>query len=302
MTEALADNEKPERLDKWLVNHFKTGSEAHSRTYFQNLIDIGLVTVNGESPQKRQMIQAGDEIEVTFLEKESLAITPEDIPLDVLYEDEYLIAINKPAGMVVHPAPGSPNGTLVNACVYYLGKAPTEDPIRPGIVHRIDKETSGAILVAKNSASHEKLSELFAKRLIEKTYLAIALGSPPMEDTIDAPIGRDERNRQKMAVRSSGKRAVSHIERIKSDGDLSFVRIKIETGRTHQIRVHMRYIGVPILGDATYGNKGANTKYGALRQMLHAHKLHFKHPFTGKPLTIEAPLPEDFEAMLEKIS
>lgn len=298
MTEHYPENEKPRRIDKWLTDHFKT----HSRTYFQNLISSGLVTLNGEVAIKRAMVSKGDEIEVTLVEKPIIEAKPEDIPLSILYEDRDLIAIDKPATMVVHPAPGTPSGTLVNALLSHLDAAPTDDPIRPGIVHRLDKETSGVIIVAKNSIAHERLSEMFAKRLIEKRYLAITVGTPPLETTIDEPIGRNPRNRQKMTVREGGKRAVSHVKRLETSGELSLVEVAIETGRTHQIRVHLAHLRTPVLGDSTYGSPGANSAYGAARQMLHAKRLIFKHPMTGDLLTLDAPLPDDFVKMKKKIS
>jgi len=285
------------RIDRWLTSHLGD----RSRTYFQSLISSGLVTLNGEIAIKRAMVSKGDEVEVTFTEKPIIEATPEAIPLDILYEDSDLIAINKPAGMVVHPAPGTPNGTLVNALLHHLDGAPTSDPIRPGIVHRLDKDTSGIIIVAKNSLAHEKLSEMFAKRQIEKRYLAIAVGTPPLEVTIDEPIGRNPKNRQKMAVREGGKRALSHIKRLETNGELSLVEVVIETGRTHQIRVHLAHLRTPVLGDSTYGSSGANTAYGALRQMLHAQSLSFIHPITGKKLELDAPVPDDFRALGKKI-
>lgn len=298
MTELYPENSEPERIDKWLTSHFKE----RSRTYFQNLITSGLVILNGEVAIKRAMVAQGDEIEVTLIEKPIIEAKPEPIALSILYEDDDLIAIDKPAGMVVHPAPGTPSGTLVNALLHHLGKAPTNDPVRPGIVHRLDKETSGVIIVAKNSLAHEKLSEMFARRLIEKRYLAIAVGTCPLEATIDEPLGRDLRNRQKMAVRSVGKRAVSHLRRMKTNGELSLVEVTIETGRTHQIRVHLAHLRTPVLGDSTYGNARANSIYGAKRQMLHAKCLRFLHPITLQNLVLESPLPLDFSAIAAKIS
>lgn len=296
-TPLYPENEKPERIDKWLADHFTT----RSRTYFQSLINSGLVSLNGEIALKRSLVSKGDEIEVTHLEKPIIAAKPEAIPLSILYEDSHLIAIDKPAGMVVHPAPGTPNGTLVNALLHHLGKAPTDDPIRPGIVHRLDKETSGVLIVAKNPLAHERLSEMFAKRLVEKRYLAITVGTPPLEVRLDEPIGRNPNNRQKMAILKGGKRAVSHVKRLETNGELSLVDVAIETGRTHQIRVHLAYLRTPVLGDSTYGSAGANKAYGAKRQMLHAKTLSFAHPLSGEKLTLDAPLPDDFAEFAKKI-
>ena len=283
------EDESGSRLDVWLTSRFPK----YSRTYFQKLIDKGLVLVNGQKAPKRLIISPNDEVEVEFEVTEALHAKPENIPLDILYEDDVMIAINKPAGLVVHPAPGHPNGTFVNGLLYYLNAHPTRDPIRPGIVHRLDKETSGVLIAAKTPKSHEKLVNLFANREVKKTYIALLNGNPGIERTIDAPIGRDPKNRQKMAVRSDGKRAITHLKRLHFDGEISLASIDIETGRTHQIRVHMNSIKTPIIGDSVYGSKRANETHKASRQLLHTYKLSLPHPTTGKTVHFCANLPHD---------
>ena len=277
-------------MDLWLKSRFPD----YSRTYFQSLIEKKLVLLNGALAPKRTKLCAGDEIEVEFALTEEIQAVAEDIPLDLLFEDDALLAINKPAGMVVHPAPGHPNKTFVNALLFHLKKAPTEDAIRPGIVHRLDKETSGVLIAAKTPKSHETLVNSFAQREVKKTYLAIVNGDPGLERTIDMPIGRDPLNRQKMTVTSRGKRAISHIRRLDFDGEKSLLEVDIETGRTHQIRVHLSHIKTPIIGDSVYGNKKINEKWKAARQMLHAYKLSLPHPTNKETLSLRANPPEDF--------
>lgn len=289
----VAEEEIGQRLDLWLKSRFPN----YSRTYFQSLIEKKLVLLNGNLAPKRTKLAAGDEIEVEFALTKEIKATPEDIPLDILFEDSALLAINKPAGMVVHPAPGHPNKTFVNALLFHLKKVPTEDAVRPGIVHRLDKDTSGILLAAKTPQSHEEMVNSFAHRHVKKTYLAIVNGNPGVTQTIDVPIGRDPKNRQKMAVTSRGKRAISHVKRLDFDGEKSLVEVDIETGRTHQIRVHLNYIKTPIIGDCIYGNKKINEKWKAERQMLHAYKLSLPHPTTKETLFFRASPPEDFKKL-----
>jgi 23S rRNA pseudouridine1911/1915/1917 synthase len=290
------EDESGYRLDVWLTSRFPK----YSRTYFQKLIDKGLVLVNGEKAAKRRIVSPNDEIEVEFEITEALHAKPENIPLNILYEDKEMIVINKPAGLVVHPAPGHPNGTFVNGLIYYLNANPTPDPVRPGIVHRLDKETSGVLVAAKTPQSHEKLVNSFANREVKKTYIALLNGNPGIERTIDSPIGRDPKNRQKMAVRSDGKRAITHLKRLSFDGEISVASIDIETGRTHQIRVHMNFVKTPIIGDSIYGSKRVNETYKADRQLLHAYKLSLPHPTTRELMHFCADVPSDIKARCPK--
>ncbi len=279
------------RLDVLLRSIYKHTS----REYFQHLIDGGLVLVNGALTKKSYKPDIGDEVELQFVVTEELPLLPENIPLDILFEDEHMIAVNKPAGLVVHPAFGNWTGTLVNALLYHCQSLEKHDAIRPGIVHRLDKDTSGVIIAAKSLSMHQALCRLFASRKIEKTYVAICLGKPKA-CTITAPIGRHPVYRKQMTVLGSdGKEAITHVQPMHTNGKLSFVRIALETGRTHQIRVHMKHIGHHILGDQVYGIPSHNEHYGVSRQLLHADQLAFVHPFTNESLVIKAPLPADIE-------
>jgi len=282
------------RLDRLLTQTFP----AHSRTYFQYLIDSGLVLVNGNPVKKRETVDIGDEIEVCFELTPELSLEAENIPLDILYEDEYLIAVNKPAGLVTHPAPGHPKGTFVNALLYHCKTLPATENLRPGIVHRLDKDTSGVLIAAKTTGCHQKLVELFASRQMTKHYLAICLGNPG-DRTIEAPIKRHPVRRQEMSVDPAGKPAISICRTLKTSGDLFWVEFQLIKGRTHQIRIHLKHIGTPILGDTVYGRAAANEKYSAKRQLLHAKSLSLVHPMTGAPLSLEAPMPPEFNLILE---
>lgn len=277
------------RLDKLLKEMYPT----RSRAYFQGLIEAGLVLVNGAPVKKREQVEEGDEIEVCFELTPEMCLEAEDIPLDILYEDTHLIVVNKPAGMVVHPAPGHPRGTFVNALLYHTKGLPAGDTLRPGIVHRLDKDTSGVLVAAKTSEAHQKLVEMFAGRQVEKHYVAICVGNPG-DRTIEAPIRRHATKRQEMCVDPSGKAATSICKVMKWDGALTWVDVQLVTGRTHQIRVHMKHVGTPILGDAVYGRAEVNKKYGAVRQLLHARSIEFTHPATGVRVKVEAPVPGDF--------
>ncbi len=288
----VSEQQAGSRLDTLLARQFPD----FSRTYFQYLIDKKLVLVNGSSAKKRTQLAPGDEIEVEFALTEEISLEPEDIPLDILYEDEYLLAINKPAGLVVHPAVGNWRGTFVNALLYHCKTLPKGDTLRPGIVHRLDKETTGLLLAAKTTDTQQKLVALFAERKIEKTYLAICLGNPGNQ-TLTTQIGRHPTQRKKMTVlQEGGKEAITRIETETCDGKVSVVHLFPKTGRTHQLRVHLKALGCPILGDTLYGNPSANTKYGATRQLLHAQTLKFTHPQTGKAIHLEAPIPKDMHA------
>lgn len=294
----ILEEEEGERLDKILASRYK---EIQSRSYFQHLIEQKRVLVNGEPVKKRVKPKAGDEVQIHFILTPEIDLEPENIPLRMVYEDEDLLVIDKPAGMVVHPAPGNWKGTFVNALLYHCRhlQEGQENTLRPGIVHRLDKETSGLLVAAKNALSHQKLVELFAGRKIEKEYLAICLGNPGSRE-INAPIGRHPVDRKKMAVKEGAKPALSICRTIKADGHLSLVNIRLMTGRTHQIRVHMKHVGTPILGDSTYGNPQVNQKYHVERQMLHAYRLAFEHPVTGKKLEFTVQPPADMQHLMHK--
>lgn len=290
--EFLIVNDEEVRIDKLLSLKFPN----HSRTYFQHLIEIGCVLINGEPVKKRVVPEEGDEIEVCFSATPEASITPEKIPLDILYEDEHILAINKPPGMVVHPAPGNWSGTFVNALLAHCqGIAPGDDPLRPGIVHRLDKETSGVLVAAKTLAAHQKLIELFSNRKVDKLYLAICHGKPP-NGLIDKPIGRHPVKRKEMTILPDGKEAITEIQVAAFNDKISLVLAKPKTGRTHQIRVHLKHLNSPVLGDSLYGKKEDHE-----RHLLHAYRLQFDHPITKEPMKLIAPIPKDMALWLQKL-
>lgn len=282
-----------ERIDCFLAKRYTK----YSRTYFQELIEKEQVLINGKPPKKREIPTLGDQIEVHFKKRPGPNLTPQEIALDILYEDNYLIAVNKPPGMVVHPAPGNWSNTFVNALLNHCD-LPNTSEFRPGIVHRLDKETSGILLAAKTEEAHQKLVELFAKRLILKEYIAIAIGKVPTKQVIE-PISRCKLHRKKMIVSPEGKEAVSDIELIGFNGNFSKVRIFPKTGRTHQIRVHLKHLGNPVLGDKLYGKSSINERFGANRHYLHAQKITFDHPITGEKIELEAPIPKEMEEIFQ---
>lgn len=290
----ISAEEEGVRIDKFLATRFPN----HSRTYFQHLIDIGCVLLNGEPIKKRAIPEEGDEIEVCFQATPEASIEPESIPLEILYEDEHILAINKPAGLVVHPAPGHWSGTFVNALLAHCHNiAPGSDPMRPGIVHRLDKDTTGVLIAAKTLLAHQKLIELFSSRQMEKLYLAICWGKPS-NSLINAPIGRHPVHRKEMAALPDGREALTEIKTAAYNEKMSLVLAKPYTGRTHQIRVHLKHIGCPIVGDPLYGK---NDPHGPARQLLHAYRLSFDHPITGCPIRLIAPIPEDMKTWLQKL-
>ena len=291
MIEVL-ENEKV-RIDNYLSDKLDI-----SRSKVQKLIKDGNVLVNGQSVNVSYKVKIGDVIEYSLDLNEETDITPEDIPIDIVYEDDDLLVINKASGMVVHPAPGHYTGTLVNALLYKFNLNSGEAN-RPGIVHRLDKDTSGLMLVAKNEFIHEKLSEMIGKKDVERKYLAIVDGLIKHDTgTIDAPIGRDTNNRQKMAITDvNGKDSITHFKVLERFDNNTFIECILETGRTHQIRVHMNYIGYPINNDPLYG-RGKATEFG---QMLHSYSIKFNHPRTGKELSFRVDPPKEFMDKLEEL-
>lgn len=284
--EMQVDSDVSKRIDSYLADELKL-----SRSKVQKLIKQGLVVVNGKKVSNNYMVKYHDVIFIDDDLNYDISVEPEDIPIDVVYEDDDLLVINKESGMVVHPAPGHYSHTLVNALLYRFQLSSLEK-LRPGIVHRLDKDTSGLMLVAKNDKTHEKLSQMIANKEVERHYLAIVDGVIPHDTgTIDAPIGRDSNNRQKMAVTDvHGKNAVTHFKVLETFSDHTLVECILETGRTHQIRVHMAYIGHPVSNDPMYG-KGKATEFG---QMLHSKSIKFIHPTTGKELYFEVDPPKLF--------
>jgi 23S rRNA pseudouridine1911/1915/1917 synthase len=284
------------RLDKLLCLKYPVSS----RTYFQYLIGKNCVLVNGCACKKRELLQEGDEVSISFEHTPELSLEPEEIPLEILFEDRDMLIINKPAGMVVHPGPGHNRGTFVHALLFHCKSLDTEglDPVRPGIVHRLDKDTSGILIAAKNASMHASLTSLFSERKIRKFYRAICLGHPHVEEII-APIKRHPIHRQEMAVCQEGKIAHTKVQVIGKWDLGSFLQLELITGRTHQIRVHLKHIGCPILGDSVYGRACVNEKLKVARQLLHAEKVIFHHPKTNEEITICAPIPSDMQSFFE---
>lgn len=277
-----------------------------SRTRAIALITDGHVRVNGAAPRKRDRPRAGDEIRVRIPAPPPLAVEPENLPLRVVHEDASIVVVDKPAGQVVHPAPGHVSGTLVNALLHHIPRLSSLGaPLRPGIVHRLDRDTSGLLLVAKTDAAHRRLSEALARRRIHRHYLACAWGELPEPDlTVSLPIGRDPAHRKRMAVVTGGRSAVTHVRRLECWRSADLLAVRLQTGRTHQIRVHLRAIGHPVVGDPVYapqwerGMGGAGGRWAAElvtrcgRMFLHAARLSFSHPDTGERLVLTSPLPE----------
>lgn len=287
-----------ERLDSYIS---KSNLDL-SRSMVQKLIKENRVFINGKNEKESYKIKVNDNITIQIEEPKSSKLEAQDIPLDIIYEDNDIIVINKPKGMVVHPGNGNPDNTLVNAVLAHCkgSLSGIGGEIRPGIVHRIDKDTSGLIIVAKNDKSHINLSEQIKNHEVTKIYTALVKGNISEDEaTIDMPIGRDKKDRKKMSVTRDGKEAVSHIKVVKRYGNYTLIRVKIDTGRTHQIRVHMAKIGHPVVGDEVYSS-GKN-EFGVKGQMLHSTILKFKHPISGKEIMLEAPLPQYFEDVLSKL-
>lgn len=285
------ETENGKRIDSYLAEELNV-----SRSKIQKLVKQGLILVNDKVVSNNYVVKLGDSIVVNDDLNYDISVEAEDIPIDVVYEDDYLLVINKASGMVVHPAPGHYTGTLVNALLYHF-QLSHKDEMRPGIVHRLDKDTSGLMLVAKNDEVHDALSKMIANKEVERHYLAIVDGVIKHDTgTIDAPIGRDPSDRQKMAVTDvHGKEAVTHFRVLETFFNHSLVECILETGRTHQIRVHMAYIGHPVSNDPMYGH-GKSTEFG---QMLHSKSVRFTHPVTKEELFFEVEPPKEFLDTLE---
>ena len=287
------------RLDSFLSRRV----EGLTRSAAARLLAEGCVTCDGAVPGKSYRIAGGEELCVTLPEAEEPEAVPQDIPLDVVYEDEDVIVVNKPVGMVVHPAPGHPDGTLVNALLHHCGDSLSGigGELRPGIVHRIDRDTSGLLIAAKNDFAHQKLSAQLQDHTLARIYRCIVIGNLREDSgTVDAPIGRHPVDRKKMAVdRKNGREAVTHWRVLARYPGFTHVECRLETGRTHQIRVHLASIGHPLLGDTVYGSR--KPWPGLAGQCLHARRLKFTHPSTGRPVELECPLPDWFQAVLRKL-
>lgn len=288
-----------ERIDKTLAAAFPE----FSRSYIQKLISDGMVTLDGAPAKKSALASSGAELEVTVPDLQAPEALPEDIPLDIAYEDEHLLVVNKPKGMVVHPAAGNYTGTLVNALLAYCGDSLSgiNGVLRPGIVHRIDMDTSGLLIVAKNDFAHQQLAAQLKDHSLARTYEAVVCGNLREESgTVDAPIGRHPTDRKKMAVTEKNSReAVTHWEVVARYNGYTHLRLRLETGRTHQIRVHLAYLNHPILGDLVYGHK--KPELGQDTQCLHARELTFRHPRTGEQLTVSCELPDYFRDVLNRL-
>ena len=289
-------------VDKVRIDQYLTEQLDISRSKVQKLIKEEKVLVNGNVVSANYLTKVGDNIEVNSDLDYEIDIEPEDIPIDVLYEDDYLLVVNKESGMVVHPAAGNYSHTLVNALLYRFNLSHKDDKIRPGIVHRIDKDTSGVLVVAKDDKTHELLSEMIKEKKVERKYIALVNGII-MHDAgeIDAPIGRDTVNRQKMMVTAdNSKDAITHFKVLKryKNENKTLIECKLDTGRTHQIRVHMEYIGYPIYNDPVYGKNKHTTPFG---QFLHSKSIKFTHPITGKEIFIETELPKEFQDYLDTL-
>jgi 23S rRNA pseudouridine1911/1915/1917 synthase len=306
--EILTVERDGDRLDAYVADHMDL-----SRTRVQALVEDGLVLLNGQPARKSERLDAGQQIEVRVPAPEPLTIEAEDIPLDVSFEDGSVLVVNKAAGMVVHPGPGHSSGTLVNALLAHATDlSGIGGKLRPGIVHRLDKDTSGLMVVAKTDAAHHALSEALQRREIKRLYQAASWGhlsESPLE--VEAPVGRDPANRQRMAVVEGGRRAVTHFRVAERWPGAEFLEVALETGRTHQIRVHLAHIGHPVVGDSLYGvgwergMGGKARRWAQLlnkrvsRQFLHAWRLSFRHPVSGELLRFETPLPEDLSSCAE---
>jgi 23S rRNA pseudouridine1911/1915/1917 synthase len=285
-----------DRLDKYLAENMPL-----SRSRIKNAILSGEVRVNGNTAKPGDKLRSGDAITVSLEEPREASAIPEDIPIDIVYEDAYIAVINKPQGMVVHPAPGNFTGTMVGALLFRIKDlSGIGGEMRPGIVHRLDKDTSGLLVVAKNDEAHASLSKQIAERSAKRIYAAIVHGNIREDElTIDKPVGRSRSDRKKMAVDERGRSAVTHIKVLERFGEFTYIEAALETGRTHQIRVHMASMGRPVAGDTVYGPKKPMLHENG--QLLHAKELHLRHPATGEEMVFHAPLPGYFEKALQNL-
>lgn len=290
------------RLDAYISREI----EDLSRSMIQKLLEDNKINVNGKIEKPSYKVQEGDIIDVSIEEPKEVKIEAQDIPLDIIYEDNDILVVNKQKGLVVHPANGNPDGTLVNAIMAHCKDSLSGigGELRPGIVHRLDKDTSGLLIIAKNDKAHIQVSEQIKNREVKKTYIALVRGTIAEDEaTINMPIGRSTKDRKKMAVTKNGKEAVTHFKVLNrfttNKASYTLLEIKIDTGRTHQIRVHMAEIGHPVIGDSVYSN-GKN-EFGIEGQCLHAKRLEFVHPITKKEMELEAPLPEYFQKVIEQL-
>ena len=298
MKKLIVKEESNKRIDAYIQNQINE----YSRTCIQRLLEEEKITVNGKKVKASYKVQVGDEIQIEEEKPKEIGLKAQEIPLEIIYEDKDIIVINKPKGMVVHPANGNPDGTLVNAvmaiCKDSLSGIGGE--IRPGIVHRLDKDTSGIIIVAKNDKAHITLSEQIKNHEIKKTYIALVHGVIKENNaTIDMPIARSKKDRKKMAVDRDGKNAITHFKVLKRTEKYTLLEVQIETGRTHQIRVHLSYIGHPLVGDEVYSNR--KNEWNVKGQCLHAKSLEFTHPITGKKMYLEAELPKYLKNIIEEL-
>lgn len=294
----VSEEDEGVRLDVFLAETF----EDYSRSYIQKLIKENMVTVNGGHEKSKYLMKTGDDVTIEIPPPKKLEVLPQNIPIEIVYEDDALLVVNKPQDMVVHPAPGNYEGTLVNALLYHCrdNLSTINGVIRPGIVHRIDKDTTGLLVVAKTDAAHRSLAQQLKEHTITRKYNAIAMGNiKEHQATIDAPIGRHPIDRMKMTVIHGGRKAITHIRVLERFSQYSFIEAQLETGRTHQIRVHLAYIKHPLLGDEVYGNK--SSRFNLRGQVLHAKTLGFKHPSTGEYIEFDAPIPEYFQKLLTVI-
>ncbi|MFC6254499.1 RluA family pseudouridine synthase [Secundilactobacillus hailunensis] len=293
--EQLTITDQTGRLDKVLSSMMPD----ESRSQLKQAIDEKRVLVNGQVEKPKYQVQPGDQIEVTIPDPVPLDLEPENIPLDIVYEDDDVIVVNKPSGMVVHPSPGHPDHTLVNALLYHSPLSTINGTYRPGIVHRIDKDTSGLLMVAKNDNAHRSLAQQLKNKTNLREYIALVHGVIKQDSgTVDAPLGRSPKDRKKQAIVADGRHAVTHYRVLERYLNYTLISCWLETGRTHQIRVHMKSIGHPLAGDPLYGPRKTIAGSG---QFLHAKKLGFKHPVTGKQLVFEAPLPDDFKRVVNRL-
>ncbi len=290
----VGPEEAGRRLDAVVGSIEAVGSRAEA----QRLIDAGRVSVDGEARPKRYLLLEGQTLEARPTPMPTSTLVPEVVPMTVRYEDEYLLVVDKPAGVVTHPSAGHQDGTLVHGLLAHA-IAGGGDPTRPGIVHRLDRDTSGLLVVARSERAHRRLQKALRDRQVERHYTALLHGATPPALTVDRPIGRDRRIRTRMAIDDvEGRTAVTHVRRLEDLGRFTLADVRLETGRTHQIRVHMESVGHPVVGDRVYGRREANL--GLERQFLHAARLAFLHPESGEPIEVESPLPHDLELALRR--